>query len=149
VRFLFVTPHLTAATGARYDDMRQVQTEKMINSATNYSQNHGNVPIVYAGDFNSFTGYKHVPDGPAVAMRAHHSSDAFEVARNMSKAKYNSANRYMRTPPAAGLSIDHVYGSPGVGFVSWSQLLDLAGGKFSGVIPSDHNPVVADAVIPY
>jgi endonuclease/exonuclease/phosphatase family metal-dependent hydrolase len=148
-RFLFVTPHLTAAIGTKYDDMRQVQTERMINAATNYSQNHGDVPIVYGGDFNSMPGAKHITDGPAIAMRGHHSSDAFEVARNMSRAKYNSANRYLRRPPADGLSIDHLYGSPGVGFASWTQLLDLASGKFVGAIPSDHNPIVADAVLPY
>jgi endonuclease/exonuclease/phosphatase family metal-dependent hydrolase len=149
VRFLFVTPHLSVALGAKYDDMRRVQTEKMIDDATNYSQNHGNVPIVYAGDFNSMPGAKHITDGPAIAMRAHHSADAFEVARTMSRAKYNSSNRYLRRPPADGLSIDHVYGSPGVAFPFWTLLLDLAGGKFDGTIPSDHNPLVADAVLPY
>jgi endonuclease/exonuclease/phosphatase family metal-dependent hydrolase len=149
VRFLFVTPHLTAAIGAKYDDMRQVQTERMITAAENYSQNHGNVPIVYAGDFNSMPGAKHITDGPAIAMRAHHSADAFEVARTTSKTKYNSANRYLRRPPADGMSIDHVYGSPGVAFPLWTQLLDLVSGKFAGAIPSDHNPVVADAVIPF
>lgn len=148
-RFLFVSTHLTAAIGAKYDDMRRQQTERMITAATNYSQNHGDVPIVYVGDYNSMPGAKHITDGPAIAMRARYSSDAFEVARNISRAKFNSANRYLRRPPADGMSIDHIYASPGVGFAMWTQLLDLVSGKFVGAIPSDHNPVVADAVIPY
>jgi hypothetical protein len=32
---------------------------------------------------------------------------------------------------------------------SWSQLLNLSHGEFTGVIPSDHNPVVANLEFPY
>lgn len=148
-RFLFVTPHLNPVTGAKYDDMRKAETTRMINAATSYAANHGNVPIVYAGDYNSTPGDKHVIDGPAVAMRAVHATDAFDVARSMTRAKYNSANRYLRVPPATTLHIDQIYGSPGVAFSSWAQLLDLSHGKFAGVIPSDHNPLVVDAILPY
>ena len=44
--------------------------------------------------------------------------------------------------------MDHLYVSPGVGVSTWGQVLDLDGGKFRGTIPSDHNPVYADLVLP-
>jgi hypothetical protein len=31
----------------------------------------------------------------------------------------------------------------------WEMRLNLTAGSFVGVIPSDHNPVVADVVLPY
>ena len=52
-------------------------------------------------------------------------------------------------PDAAGLllPVDHIYAEPGVGIRAWSQVLQLADGMFRGVIPSDHNPVLADLTI--
>ena len=118
-------------------------------AASDFAANHGDLPIVYAGDFNSSPGDKHAIDGPAIAMREVHAADAFDVARRLSRTKYNSANGYLRVPPATATHIDQLYGSPGVTFSSLGQLLQLSSGKFVGTIPSDHNPIVVDAVLPY
>jgi hypothetical protein len=67
----------------------------------------------------------------------------------LTNQRYNSANLYLRTPPAAGQSIDHIYAPAGVAVRSWQVVLTLVNGRFVGVIPSDHNPVVSDLIFPY
>jgi endonuclease/exonuclease/phosphatase family metal-dependent hydrolase len=105
------------------------------------------VPVVYLGDFNSHE--RNVVDGPGVAFRAAGHVDADEVAQGKVNAQYNSANQYLRVPPASGLHIDHVYVPQGVAVRRWELRLNLTAGSFVGVIPSDHNPVLADVVLPY
>ena len=143
--FLFVSAHLLSG-GAGGDRIRQQETETLTRQAWAYASSHGNLPVVYAGDFNSHE--KHALDGPAVAMRAVGAADAHLVAQEKTNAKYNSSNLYQRTPPAYGLTMDHLYTSPGVGTRGFGQVLQLSGGKFKGVIPSDHNPVYADLLVP-
>lgn len=146
-KFLFVAPHLYVTSGSTGDKYRQQETESMISQARNFAAANGNVPVVYAGDFNSQS--KHALDGPAVATRAAGISDGLYSSQVLVNAKYDSANRYMRTPPAFGDSIDHVYVEPGIGLVRWGLYLRLSSGKFSGTIPSDHNLLYADLTLPY
>lgn len=145
--FLFVSPHLYSGGGAIGDRARLAETTSMITQASTYAAAKGGLPIVYAGDFNSHE--RHPLDGPATAARTAHLADGLLVAQSLRNQRYNSANRYLRTPPASGLSLDHIYVAPGVGVSAWRQVLSLQDGRFLGVIPSDHNPVVADLVIPY
>ena len=42
-----------------------------------------------------------------------------------------------------------MYAPAGVAVRGWALALNLTAGKFVGAIPSDHNPVVADVVLPY
>lgn len=147
--FLFISTHLTAASGSSGDSARETEMKNLITDATNYSNGHAHAPVVYAGDFNSHDGHNHAFDGPGIATRAAHIADAFKSAQARSWTQYDSANMYMRTPPAAGRSIDHVYAAPRVAIVSWRQYLKLSNGQFVGVIPSDHNPIASDLVLPY
>jgi len=146
-QFLFVTPHLIVGSGATNDQARQDETTTMINDAQAYAAGHGDLPIIYAGDFNS--NELHNPDGPAIAMRAADATDALLVAQTLVNAQYNSANGYQTTPPADGHSIDHIYGAPGIAIASWKLVLQLTNGSFVGVIPSDHNLLTADTSYPY
>lgn len=148
-QFLFVDPHLVVNNGSSYDTARENETKAMISDAQSYAASHGNVGIIYAGDFNSHDGSNHPLDGPAVAMRAAHAAEGLYTAQSVTNSRYDSANDDERTPPAYGHSIDHVYASAGVGVVSWGLRLDLSSGQFVGVIPSDHNPLWSDLVIPY
>jgi endonuclease/exonuclease/phosphatase family metal-dependent hydrolase len=115
----------------------------MLRQARAYAQAHGNLPVVYAGDFNSNTSATHVFDGPGRAMRTARVLDARDAAVHLYNASYNSANQYLRTPPHTGDSVDYVFAAPGVGVLSRAVVLKLSGGRFPGVIPSDHNPVQA------
>ena len=42
-----------------------------------------------------------------------------------------------------------MYAPAGVAVRGWALALKLSDGKFVGAIPSDHNPLVADVVLPY
>jgi hypothetical protein len=147
-RFLFVTVHLGARSGRSGDTMRRREMNNVIRDANSYASSHGNVRVIYAGDTNSHDGPNHVFDGPGVATRAAHIADAFKSARKRVNAKYNSANNYVRVAAAHARSIDRIFGSPGVGLVSWHELVHVSHGRYVGLIPSDHNPIVAAVVVP-
>lgn len=82
-------------------------------------------------------------------MRTAHVADAHQVALARSNERYDSANQYLRTPPAYGQSIDYVFVSPGIAVYSWRMIIALSRGRFVGTMASDHNPVYANVVIPY
>jgi endonuclease/exonuclease/phosphatase family metal-dependent hydrolase len=145
-RFLAVSVHLEPGSGEAVDLRRQAQTKVLLADVKAFQATH-DVPVVYLGDFNSHE--RNVVDGPGVAFRAAGHVDADEVAQGKVNAQYNSANQYLRVPPASGLHIDHVYVPQGVAVRRWELRLNLTAGSFVGVIPSDHNPVLADVVLPY
>jgi endonuclease/exonuclease/phosphatase family metal-dependent hydrolase len=144
---LFVNTHLYSGRGLAADRLRQQQTETLVARSRALAAERGGLPIVYVGDFNSHE--LHALDGPAVAMTRAKVADGFEVSEVFANRQYNSANQYYRTPPAFADNVDHIYAEAGVGMRAWSQVLQLSAGKFRGVIPSDHNPVVADLTVPY
>jgi len=144
-RVLFVNAHMGVENtdAARLTDMKWLMSTASALAASQHAS------VIYAGDFNSDVNRYHLYDGPSVAARAVHVADGLDQAQVLGNQRYNSANGYSRTPPAFGQSIDHVYAPPGVGIPAWRLLLNLSGGKFVGVMPSDHNPLVADMTIPY
>jgi endonuclease/exonuclease/phosphatase family metal-dependent hydrolase len=145
-RMLFVSTHLSSGAGTSVDYMREAQTRRLISDATRTAARYGNLPIIYAGDYNSHE--LHHPDGPAVAMRAAGNRDAIHAATQLTNRRYNSANGERRRPPADGHSIDHIYVSRAVHVYAWRLWLDLYNGAFRGVIPSDHNLETADVDLP-
>lgn len=148
-RFLFVCTHTIVGTGSSFDQRREDETNTLVQLATAKAAALG-IPIVYAGDFNSNPVVKQHPlDGPGVVMRRAHIADARDVSPTHTNEKYDSENEYSRTPLAYSIFIDYIYAAPGVSVTSWGQALHLSGGKFVGVIPSDHNPVYAQVRYPY
>jgi endonuclease/exonuclease/phosphatase family metal-dependent hydrolase len=147
-RFLAVGTHTIAGNGAKWDTRRQVEVKQLLADATSYASRQ-HVPVVYAGDFNSDVNANHAFDAPALLMSARGIADARNAAQALANDRYNSANQYLRTPPAASQSIDYVWASPAVGVVSRAIVIKLSHSKFAGVMPSDHNPVVARVTIPF
>ena len=145
-RFLAVSVHLSAGAGRTADLGRQAETQKLLSFVRTF-QAKTQVPVIYLGDFNSHEG--HSLDGPGVAFRSSGAVDADEVAQTLVNRAYNSANQYMRSPVTGHWDIDHVYAPAGVAVRRWELALTLSSGRFVGAIPSDHNPVVADVVLPY
>ena len=143
-RFLFVSVHLVVGNSLSLDKNRAGETKRVLDHVA--SLNLG-LPVVYAGDFNSHD--QHQYDGPGVMMRNANVADAWYVSQHRVHAAYNSANEYMRRPPKFGVSIDHVYGSPGVGLQTWELVMKLKNGQFVGTIPSDHSLLVSDVSYPY
>jgi endonuclease/exonuclease/phosphatase family metal-dependent hydrolase len=148
-QFLMISVHLSHGPNS-VDQKRGAETRTLLSQAHDFDQNHGNIPIVYAGDFNSFTGTDPSNlDTPEQLLRAEHVGDALVSAQKRTNTQYGSVNEYKRVASKTGRIIDHVFGEAGVSFRNWTQLLKLKHGKFVGVIPSDHNPVVADISIAY
>jgi endonuclease/exonuclease/phosphatase family metal-dependent hydrolase len=147
-QFLMVAPHLIVGNGAAMDQAREDETNSMLTQAAAFDQADA-LPIVYAGDFNTDITPAHAFDGPGIAMRAARVNDAYDVAQTQINTMYNSANGYFRKPPPFGDHIDYVFAPLGVAVESVRLLLNLSGGKFVGVIPSDHNPVLATLDIPW
>lgn len=147
--FLFISAHFVTGAGGTADGYRETEMSSLMSKANYYAASNGNIPIVYAGDFNSDTNSNHAFDGPGVAAANAGVADAFDSSRYTRNQNYNSANLYMRTPPATSDSIDKIYAPPGVSARSWWLLLTLTNGSFVGTIPSDHNPLVSDMAIPY
>jgi endonuclease/exonuclease/phosphatase family metal-dependent hydrolase len=145
--FLFVTTHFAVWDGRRGDTIRQREMQSLVAHARAYADDHGGVPVVYAGDFNS--NERHTLDGPGTVAAQVQLADALAVAPTRIGDGYSSSNGYRPRPLHNGVSIDHVYAEPGVAVASWAVLLQLARGRFAGVLPSDHNPVVADLRVPY
>jgi endonuclease/exonuclease/phosphatase family metal-dependent hydrolase len=148
-KFLFVAAHTIVGKGATYDTMRQNETASAMSQANAIAGPLG-IPVIYAGDWNSDNDiHGHAFDGPRRVMQAAHYADSYDVAQSRTNAKYDSANNDMRTPPAFYERIDSIYVPQGVAVKDWTNELDLVDGKFVGPIPSDHNPVFADLVLPY
>jgi endonuclease/exonuclease/phosphatase family metal-dependent hydrolase len=144
-KVLFVVVHMGVESS---DAARQADMKWLMSTASSLAAGQ-HASVIYAGDFNSDVNAYHLFDGPSVAARAAHVADALDSAQWLGNQRYNSANGYWRTPPAFGQSIDHIYAPPGVAVVSWRLLLNLSSGRFVGVMPSDHNALVADMTIPY
>jgi endonuclease/exonuclease/phosphatase family metal-dependent hydrolase len=148
-KFLVVNPHLVVASRGGTDAMRTRETRTMYQKARDFAARRNHLPIVFAGDFNSDPGKKHARNAPSLFMRSKGYLDAFKAARSRSNARYNSANGYQRTPPKHRLRLDYIFTKPDIRVLSWRMLLNLSHGKYAGVIPSDHNPIVATMLIPY
>jgi endonuclease/exonuclease/phosphatase family metal-dependent hydrolase len=145
-RFLAVSVHLEAGTGEAVDLRRAEQTKALLAAVETFRATQ-DVPVVYVGDFNSHE--RRIVDGPGNVFRAAGHVDADEVAQTLVNRQFNSTNGYRRTPGVGSLDLDHVFTPPGVAVRRWEMRLDLVAGQFVGAIPSDHNPVVADVVLPY
>jgi endonuclease/exonuclease/phosphatase family metal-dependent hydrolase len=150
-KFLFVAAHLLVGRGRSDDLARESETKKILSHAGGIAARRG-IPAIYAGDFNSANpkgDKKFTLNGAGIAMREAHAKDALVVAPRRTNGKYDSANGYFRKPPRSGDDIDHIYAPPGVRVASAGIVIHLRHGKFVGVIPSDHNPLVAELRYPY
>lgn len=144
-RFLMVATHLQAGAGSSYDALRKRQAQAVVSGAVSRAKG---LPIVYSGDFNGYYSDYHPNDVTAQVMRANHDAESFFVAPKLVNSAYNSNNLYHRVAPRGLGAIDRIFADAGVSVRQWTQLLHLSHGRFVGVIPSDHNPVVADLGVP-
>jgi endonuclease/exonuclease/phosphatase family metal-dependent hydrolase len=148
-RVIFTSAHLSAgpdtATG---DDHRRSDTLQLLAGVKDL--NPDNVPVVYAGDYNS---HKHRKfDSPARVMNAAGYWDAFDLAEKLGRPNYNSANQ-LRYDPVIGDTwgdhVDHVWVEPGTSrILSWRSVADLtSSGRYAAPLPSNHNPVYVKVAV--
>jgi endonuclease/exonuclease/phosphatase family metal-dependent hydrolase len=133
--------------GAAGDVKREQETRTLVGQGTRLSDRLG-VPVIYAGDFNSDLTSTYTYDAPGKVMTAAAIGDAFDLAPVHVNARFNSFNKYQRHAPATGAQIDRIFASPGVAVTRWGQVLQLRHGSVVGPMPSDHNPVYADLLVP-
>jgi endonuclease/exonuclease/phosphatase family metal-dependent hydrolase len=151
-KFLFASVHLSHGTNA-VDAKRGSETRAMLADAHALVRANGidaGIPVVYAGDFNSYSGPDPANlDTPEKLLRADHVADSLVAAQSRVNLQYGSVNDYTRVPSHSGRIIDHVFGEAGVAMRTWRQIMNLQHGRWPGIIPTDHNPVMAGISIQY
>jgi endonuclease/exonuclease/phosphatase family metal-dependent hydrolase len=148
-RVLVLSVHLEFGNYSRAKDaLRQQQTKVLLDKVRSYLANRP-MPVLYLGDFNSHEYRSNIFDGPGRVFRPAFINDSDEVAPVAINRSLNSSNKYARVAPRTGAHVDHIYVPPGVGVRRFEVVAALSGGRYVGVIPSDHNPVTTDVVLPY
>lgn len=127
--------------------------------------NTGSLPIIWGSDLASskltHAGNKSYDafidagfsDPLGNSYKAHTLANSF-VGGAITNEQYFTLNNFAKAPKrysnyALGAHLDHILVKPRVQVTEWKQVLNLtSSGKFSGTIPSDHNMVRADVVLP-
>lgn len=147
-RFEVCSIHMPAGSSATMNAERGTDASRTLAVANQISTADGGIPILFGGDTVSVLAPWHPLDAPGSVMRNAHIADAIVSAQSRSNEHYSSFNGLRRRVQSDGYPVDRIFVSPGVGVQSWTQLMNLTHGKMTGVIPSDHNPVVTHLLLP-
>jgi endonuclease/exonuclease/phosphatase family metal-dependent hydrolase len=105
--------------------------------------NPGGLPVVVAGDFNSYEQRRY--DSPGEVMRGAGFANSFWRAHKWKRGNYNSANGGSAVPEVGytwGRHIDQVWAQPGrTQVLKWRNCARLKHGRYVP-LPSNHNPVL-------
>lgn len=144
--FVVVDVHLNWPKSADADRERQMR-EGMAKLAPIA----GDLPTIWAGDFNSNS--SRADDAPARIMAASGHVDTIDVAADVKNADVNSA-RSSRSPTAKvkrnGDQVDHIYVDKTMTVSTWRQYVDTnaTGDRYVAPFITDHNPILAVVGIP-
>jgi hypothetical protein len=125
-----------------------VQREAEIKTLTEHLAeiNPGNLPVVYAGDFNSHK--NRANDDLSIVFHNRGYYDAYDLSLRLVRQHFNSYNGFDVVPRISykwGDHVDHVWIRPEEGrILSWSNGALLSGGRMVTPIPSDHSPIITD-----
>lgn len=165
-RFFFGDTHLEptkdASGDSSYFNLRVAQTKEILAEVA--KRNPAKLPTLIVGDFNS---HKWTPpsNGPYDTMRSAGYVDplgnSYRSTRTTSgataarriRANFSSYNGFARKAPSFGYLngtyLDYIWTSSGVTVEEWETVVNVdAEGSFVGVIPSDHNMLRADVLLP-
>jgi endonuclease/exonuclease/phosphatase family metal-dependent hydrolase len=154
-RFMVADPHLEPYKGKVLDTLREGQTKELLNGVQR--ANHDNLPVVYAGDYNSNkdnADQSKYPGGFDAALKVFTAAgipDALVAAKAAGTATnwtYNSANQAVVDPYKNGDHVDHFYIDPKISVVSWKMYVKIKDAKYVTPFASDHNPIGAVLTIP-
>ncbi|KAA1395173.1 endonuclease/exonuclease/phosphatase family protein [Aeromicrobium ginsengisoli] len=108
--------------------------------------NPGNLPVVYAGDFNSHK--NRTNDDLRIVFHHQGYYDAYDLAMRLRRQHHNSYNDFQVVPRISykwGDHVDHVWIRPDEGRVlSWDNGALISGNRMVRPIPSDHSPIITD-----
>lgn len=145
-RVIFVSAHLSTGKSAASDTVRGVETSRLISGIEQINQR--DVPVVFAGDFNSNKSRPN--DAPRAAFNAKGYYDAYDLAAGLIRPNWNSAANFSSAPSPPRTSykwgdhVDHVWVRPGSAYVAgWtSPAVMKSSNRYAHPMPSDHKPVV-------
>ena len=159
-RFFFADTHVEA--GSNYYNLRKSQTKAMMDEVE--LRRPSGMPAFVVGDLNS-TRYATPANAPYDEVVSHGFVDPLghtykspkisskATAEKRIRANYNSHNNFVRSvrhyaSNENGSNLDYIFTTK-MRTLSWETVLDLdSGGKLAGVIPSDHNMLVAKVLLP-
>lgn len=141
-RVIFTSAHAAGVPDTLFGaKVRRQNTRLLIRGVARANRNH--VPVIYAGDFNSHKYDRY--DESATLFHAHGYYDAFDLAENLIRPNFNTANGFELVPRIShtyGAHVDHVWVDPDTSRVlSWESVAELSGSNYAAPLPSNHNPL--------
>ncbi|KRC66058.1 hypothetical protein ASE12_15620 [Aeromicrobium sp. Root236] len=130
------------------NETRAVQRTAEITTLTQHLAeiNPGNLPVVYAGDFNSHKNRSNDDLSSVFHRRGYY--DAYDLALKLRRQHVNSYNDFSVVPRISytwGDHVDHVWIRPDEGrILSWTNGAVIVNNRMVEPIPSDHSPVIVD-----
>ena len=103
--------------------------------------NTGDVPIVYAGDFNS--GRHRAADSPGTLKRGAGMVDTVDAVTDPVNRQFNTGHTFSTRPLLSGAHVDHIFASKGLDVLAWEQLVRMNGSSYASPVLSDHNALRA------
>lgn len=140
--FIVSSAHLQNGKTSADAATRSCETTELLQQVGAESSKVGNVPVIYAGDFNSNKNRGSL-DTVGQVMNRNGYWDAFDLAQTLSNPNWNSSFP-SGTPVYAvrwGDHVDHIWVTQDVGVRGWIKLPIVA------PYPSDHFPVQVDLTI--
>lgn len=160
-RFFFATAHTEPGQSKAKRTLRKKQAKKIV--AQIRAHNPG-LPVVLTGDFSAskLTAtnpvYDVVMDSDLVidplGNTRKQKSTRRAIVRKLINVKYDTLNNFKARPTshkgyALGAHLDYIFTSKQIQIPEYEVVLSLKkNGKYSGVIPSDHNMVRATIMLP-
>ena len=165
-RFFFADTHLEptkdASGESSYFNLRVTQTKEILAEVA--KRNPAKLPTFIVGDFNSHK-WTLPSNGPYDTLRSAGYVDPLgntyrstslalgATAAQRIRTNFSSYNGFARKAPSFGYLngtyLDYIWTSPGVTVKEWETVVNVdAQGYFVGVIPSDHNMLRADILLP-
>jgi endonuclease/exonuclease/phosphatase family metal-dependent hydrolase len=149
-RMIVVSAHTSPAFADYPERGKEIST---LLSRVNYL-NSADLPVMYAGDFNSHKNRGTYSDsagfgaqdtvGRTFAAAGYY--DSSDLARRLARNNWNSYGGWNTTPTKSvvwGDHVDHVYIKPGRHNVyQWMNAALNTGTRYTGPLPSDHRPVM-------
>ena len=154
--FIVSDTHLEPYKGKSRDIIREAQTKVLLSRLR--AINTGNLPVVYAGDFNSNKSnadqgrYPGGYDAPDKVFGAAGIIDSFNTSPSVINRTWNSSNQAKNPPTMHSDHIDHIYLDPRITPLTWRVWISINGSGSSATyktpFATDHNPVRTVVTIP-
>lgn len=144
-RTVFVDVHTVSGDSEGAALQRKAEIDKLTSHLAQINS-RANLPIVYAGDFNSHKNRSN--DYVASVFHKQGYYDAYDLALRLRRQHFNSYNGFESVPRISytwGDHVDHVWIRPDEGrILSWNNGALIENNRMVKPIPSDHSPILTD-----